>query len=338
MSFYKKYRIILKSKKRVIFSIISVIALSVACFVVAISCRYGNKKINSSILPLGENRIIIGGNNFSERDIKILENYPFVEYAVFPEAEITIDGLVYTGYSKKSFSFLGVNTPVGDEVVVDRDNFSEEKRENILDLSMGLTKNKFVIKDLYRNGNPFEKKNEINRVLLSQEDFERLFGVGNYKEILISFNKKDAKYYIPTILEKFKEERGDFREIRILEKPKIYENIVKIQNIVLVICGIFSAFFLGISSFGVDNFIVYSRRFNKNIMGIEEKTSVCLIEGAVIYIFGAFVGAFIGIIGLSIIKEFTSLLPIFRMKEFFLSFMIFGAFGVGVGIYSLIKK
>ena len=90
---------------------------------------------NTNLSAIGDNRIMIGGNSFNQRDIRILENYPFVEYALFPKARSYTDDNIYIGYPERVFDILDLPHLNDREVIVDKNQFENVKVGDTLAVS-----------------------------------------------------------------------------------------------------------------------------------------------------------------------------------------------------------
>ena len=105
---------------------------------------------------------------------------------------------------------------------------------DFLELSVGAYREKFIVKGIYEEKNPLELMKKGNRIILSQDTYERIFGERNFSELVISFEKgEDAEEYIPIILNKFRQDRGLYGDIQLLETPEVYKRIEKIKNCLL---------------------------------------------------------------------------------------------------------
>ena len=77
---------LLGNSKRAIFPFLGVVG-GITALIMSFSLGAGGEEIISTNLSaIGSNRIMIGGQEMSARDMQIIENYPFVEYTLFPGA------------------------------------------------------------------------------------------------------------------------------------------------------------------------------------------------------------------------------------------------------------
>ncbi len=346
MTFWLAYKMLLGNKKRAIFPLLGVIFGIISLMMTLSLGAGGERAINTSLSAIGGNRIMIGGNNFTERDIKILENYPFVEYALFPRARVLIDDNLYIGYPQKVFSILNLPNLRNREVIVDKTQFPNAKIGEHIELSVGNYREKFMVKEVYEEKNPLELMKKGNRILISQIDFERNFGQRNFDEIVISFEKgEDAEEYIPILLSKFKQDRGVYGDIQILETPEVYKRISRIQKIVSTTLGILSLVSLGIGGFGIMNLIASNIRSRTGHMGIlraigmssKKMTIMFITEGVLVSAIGTFIGLIFGIVLSIIAGKIVHISPVFSFGSIFISLIVSLVIGIVMGSYPAIK-
>ena len=346
MIFWVAYKMLLGNIKRAIFPFLGVLC-GIISLIMTLSLGAGGENIiNTNLSAIGNNRIIIGGSNFSQRDIKILENYPFIEYAMFPEARSYIDDNIYIGYPEKVFNILGLPCLKEREIIVDKNQFKNVKVGDTLELFVGVYKDKFLVKGLYEEKNPLELMRKGNRIFLSQNSYERIFGERNFSELVISFKKEEnAEEYISVILSKFRQDRGLYGDIQILETPEVYKRIEKIKNIVSMILGILSIISLGIGGIGIMNLVASGVRARIGHIGImraigtpkKDVVSIFLIEGIIISIIGSIVGIILGSIISIILGKLIAIKPEFNIFQIVCAMGSSVILGVVMGIYPAAK-
>ena len=331
MTFWLAYKMLFGNIKRAIFPFLGVLC-GVISLIMTLSLGAGGESIiNTNLSAIGDNRIMIGGNSFNQRDIRILENYPFVEYALFPKARSYTDDNIYIGYPERVFDILDLPHLNDREVIVDKNQFENVKVGDTLELSIGTYRDRFLIKGLYEEKNPLELMRKGNRIIVSQDTYERIFGERNFSEIVISFEKgEDAEEYIPIILNKFRQDRGLYGDIQLLETPEVYKRIEKIKNIVSMTLGILSVISLGIGGLGIMNLIGSNIRARTGHMGIlramgmssKDMVIMFITEGVIISFIGSIVGLILGIIFSVLVGKVINIYPVFSFGDIFISLVI----------------
>ncbi len=297
----------------------------------------GKKLIRTSPTVIGDNRVIVKGKFFTEKDLKLLENYPFVDYAVFPKAQILVNGNLYIGYPEKIFSILKLPTPRENEVLIDKSQFKNIEKNQVIDLEVGNYSKTFTVKDLYRERNPFELKKEGKRVLMLQKTFENIFEKKSFDEMIIVFNRKElVNSYIPMILEKFQEDRGLYGDVEIIQAPEIYKKTERNQDILSAVSGILGIILLGIGSIGINNVIKYNiiskreREKIKKIKDINSKNFIPILICEVIFILTIviLVGLLLGIVLANLLANILWFYPVFKIKSIFITLFLIFVLGV----------
>lgn len=340
MKFWFAYKLLMGNWKRAVFPFLGVMG-GVAALIMSLSLGAGGERIISNDLStISENRIMIGGANMDMRDIEILESYPMVQYAVFPEAR-TVDGTsIFKGYPPKAISTLGLRQLQDGEIILDKNQFPDKKQGDFIKIFIDNREYNFLIKDMYEEKNPFELMRNGNRIILSQSYYQRIFEKYTYREIIISFDKnEDAEEYIPYILEKFN--RSKLEKVQLLETPEVYKRVVKIQKIVKNILTLLSIISLGIGGFGIMNLIaggVKARTVHIGILraiGMARKdiSKIFLAEGVIIAIVGAITGIIFGIAGAFIGGKIIMIPPVFNVFQIFIFIAISLVFGIGIGVF-----
>lgn len=333
---------LLGNSKRAIFPLLGVIG-GITALIMSFSLGAGGEKIISTNLSaIGSNRIMIGGQEMSARDMQIIENYPFVEYTLFPGARENSGNNIFIGYSQKALMALGLRNLGDREVILDKNQFPDKQPGDRVDLVTEMGTRSFIVAGIYEEQNPFELMKQGNRIIVSQGYFERLFGRYRYNELIVSFDKgEDAEDLIPLLLRKFNEDRRSYGQVRLLETPEVYKRIVKIQKIVRNTLGILSFISLCIGGFGIMNLIAGGVRARTGHIGIlramgmskKDIIKIFLAEGIIISIIGSFLGVIIGIIGAVMSGKLIMIPPEFNILQILLALIVSLVFGIVMGVY-----
>lgn len=342
MIFWFACKMLLGNRKRAIFPFLGVVG-GITALIMSFSLGAGGERIISTNLSaIGSNRIMIGGQEMSIRDIQIIENYPFVEYALFPGARENSGNNIFIGYSQKALMALGLTTLGDREVILDKNQFPDKQPGDKVDLVTESGIRSFAVAGIYEEENPFELMKQGNRIIISQGYFERLFGKYRYNELIVSFNKdEDAEDLIPLVLKKFNEDRRGYGQVRLLETPEVYKRVVKIQKMVKNTLAILSFISLCIGGFGIMNLIAGGIRARTGHIGIlravgmsrEDIVKIFLAEGVIISIIGSFSGVIIGVVGAILSGKLIMIPPQFNISQILLALVISLIFGVGMGVY-----
>lgn len=340
--FWLASKLLLGNIRRAIFPYIGATA-GVAALIVAFSIGAGGEKlISNNLMAIGDNRIMLGGDEFSQRDMKILENYPFVEYTVFTDARGEENGNIFIGYSERALKKLNLPRLGDREIVVDRNQFPNSEVGDILQLNIDNRLYTFSIAALYVEENPFELMKQGNRVIISQNYFERLFNKYRYNELVVSFDKnEDAEELIPILIQKFNSDRNGYRNIKILETPEVYKRIIKIQRMVRSTLYTLAALSLVLSGIGIMTLISSGVRARTSHIGIlraigmpkENITKIFLMEGVIISIVGTISGTILGVLGSVLGGKLIMIPPVFNMGTIVLSILFALVVGIGMGIH-----
>lgn len=326
--------------RRAVFSFLAVTG-GVIALIVSFSLGAGGEKIISrDLLAMSDNRIVIGGSNLTMQDIKILEGYPMVEYAVFPEARTFENGNIFRGYSDRALVTMGL-TPLRDrEIIVDKKQFPDIKIGDNLTFSINGREYSFSVRDLYEEINPLELMKQGNRVMISQSFYNRLFNTNDYRNVVVAFDKnEDIEEYMGYFISKFNKDRNSLRSVRVVETPEIYKRIVKIQKVVKNTLRLLSVISLCIGGLGIMNLIasgIKSRSAHIGIMramGMSGKkvTAVFLSEGIIVSLIGGVAGTVIGIIFSFILGKIIKIAPDFHIMQMGISILIAIIVGLGMG-------
>ncbi|MDX8337147.1 ABC transporter permease [Candidatus Cetobacterium colombiensis] len=289
---------------RAMFPLLAVV-IGAMTLIMTLSLGDGAKNIiNKDLSAIGGNRILLGDTTLTKRDLELMERLPFVEYAVFPEERVLINNTLFRGYSKKAL--LSMNLPIlkDNEVVLDKIQFPNGKVGDTIDLETKLGKRKFTIRDYYQEESPFETMRMGNRVIVSDETFERIFGRSNYNSLVVSFPQdEDGEEYIPVVLRELNRSRFSYSQVRVLETPAVYKKVERIKSFVGKSLFILSFISLIVGGAGILNLIAAAVRERTSYIGIlrtvgMDKRSlmeIFLIEAAVVITLGAIIGIILGV-------------------------------------------
>lgn len=342
MRFFMAYRFLLGSKGRVLFPLSGVIICTMA-LIMTLSLGSGGKRlIEKDLKAIGKNRILIGGAKMSTRDIEIVERFPFVEYALFPEERYENGGNIFIGYSKKALRTLGLNVPREKEVVVDKEQNMGKDLGDSIKLNTGRGTKNFVIRGFYKEENPLETMRVGKRVILERESFKREFGGRDYSSLVVSFPQdEDGVEYIDLVLRELNRSRLKFNQIRLLETPEVYKKVERIMNFVNKSLFILSFISLIVGGVGVLNLIgvaVKNRGSSIGIlraMGMNKKTimEIFLLEGFIVVFLGGVLGGVLGIVGSMIVGSILNILPYFSIIDILMSLIISMGVSLLFGVY-----
>ncbi|MDP0506687.1 MAG: FtsX-like permease family protein [Fusobacterium sp. JB019] len=342
MEFWLALKMILGNRRKVIFPLFAVISGITALIITLSISRGGEMIINNNLSSLGENRIIIGGDSLSRRDMNMIENYPFVEYAMFPRARVRVDDVIFIGYSKKALKTLGLNNLKNNEIIIDKNQYKDKNIGDVLLLTINNFERKFIVKDLYEEKNPFELMKKGYRIIVSQNKFQELFNIYKYDSMIISFDKdENPEDYAQGLINKLKLSKGGYSNLRLLETPEVYKKVVKIKKMVNRTLGIIAFISLALGAFGILNLIgnnIKARSKHIGIlramgMGIKNITKVFILEAVIISSVGSFVGIFLGITGSFVIGKLISIYPVFNLFQISLSLLLSLGIGIFMGVY-----
>lgn len=304
MKFWMAFRFLKGNLERAAFPLMAVIVGAMS-LVMTLSLGDGAKNIiDKDLSAIGGNRILVGGGSLSSKDLELMEKMPFVEYAVFPEKRKLIGNTLYRGYSKKALSAMGLPNLKENEVVLDKQQFLEAEAGAEIVLETELGKRKFTIRDLYQEESPFETMKMGDRVIMSDETFERIFGRMSYSSLVVSFPQdEDGEEYIPVVLRELNRSRFSYNQVRVLETPAVYKKVERIKSFVGKSLFILSFISLIVGGAGILNLIAAAVRERTSYIGIlrtvgMDKGSlmeIFLIEAAVVITLGAVIGVILGV-------------------------------------------
>ena len=298
--------------------------------------------INKDLSAIGGNRILLGDTTLTKRDLELMERLPFVEYAVFPEERVLINNTLFRGYSKKAL--LSMNLPIlkDNEVVLDKIQFPNGKVGDTIDLETKLGKRKFTIRDYYQEESPFETMKMGNRVIISDETFERVFGRRNYSSLVISFPQdEDGEEYIPMILRELNRSRFGYNQVRVLETPDVYKKVERIKGFVSESLFILSFISLVVGGVGVLNLIAASVRERGSYIGIlrtmgmdkRSLVEIFLIEAFIVITVGAIAGVILGIVMSWLVGSILRIPPYFNFIKLVGALLLTMGVGLFFGVF-----
>lgn len=342
MIFWFSYKILLGNIKRAIFPFLGVTA-GVTALIMALSIGAGGEKIISkNLLAIGDNRIMLGGDEMTQRDIKIMESYPFVEYTVFPEARVQDKNNIFIAYPVKALQTLGLKNLRDREIILDRTQFPDKRPGDRVELLLSNGRQVFIVADTYVEENPFELMRQGNRIIISQSYFEKLFGRYRFKQMTVSFDKnEDVEELLPFLLNKFNSDRRGYGDVRILETPEVYKRIIKIQKLVRNTLGVLAIISIGIGGIGIMTLVSSGVRDRTSHIGIlramgmskENVVKVFLTEGIIISIAGTLSGIVLGVIGAVLGGKLIMISPLFNTDKIILAILFTLLVGIGMGVY-----
>lgn len=335
-------KFILRNKKKAAFPLLSVIA-GISALIITLSISNGGKEmIANDLSSLGENRVIIGGDILSTRDMKLLENYPFVQYTMFPEATLNEGEIKYIGYSKKAIKTLGLRSIKKNEVIIDKNQFPNVKMGEVISLKVNNYNKKFVVKDFYKEKNPFKLMKKGKRVILSQETFQMFFEKYNYRQMIVSFESdENPNDYINFLMDQIKRNKGVSYNIEVLETPEVFKKVIKIKKMVNITLKIISVVSLLIGAFGIFNLIGNNIKMRSSYIGIlramgmetRRIVRIFILESSIIASLGSIIGIILGTLGSFIIAKLININPVFNIFQISLSLFLSLSMGILLGVY-----
>lgn len=342
MKFWMAFRFLKGNLERAAFPLVAVIVGAMS-LVMTLSLGDGAKNIiDKDLSAIGGNRILVGGGSLSSKDLELIERMPFVEYTVFPEKRKLIGNKLYRGYSKKALSAMGLPILKENEVVLDKQQFlgAEVGTEIVLETELG--KRKFIIRDLYEEESPFETMKIGDRVIVSDETFERIFGRSSYNSLVISFPQdEDGEEYIPVVLRELNRSRFSYNQVRVLETPEVYKKVERIKSFVGKSLFILSFISLIVGGAGILNLIASAVRERRSYIGIlrtvgMDKGSlmeIFLIEAAVVITAGAVMGVILGVAVSYLVGNLLKIPPYFNFIKLVGALVLIMGIGLIFGVF-----
>ena len=342
MKFWMAFRFLKGNLERAAFPLVAVIVGAMS-LVMTLSLGDGAKNIiDKDLSAIGGNRILVGGGSLSSKDLELIERMPFVEYAVFPEKRKLIGNKLYRGYSKKALSAMGLPILKENEVVLDKQQFlgAEVGTEIVLETELG--KRRFIIRDLYEEESPFETMKIGDRVIVSDETFERIFGRSSYNSLVISFpQNEDGEEYIPVVLRELNRSRLLYNQVHVLETPEVYKKVERIKSFVGKSLFILSFISLIVGGAGILNLIASAVRERRSYIGIlrtvgMDKGSlmeIFLIEAAVVITAGAVMGVILGVAVSYLVGNLLKIPPYFNFIKLVGALVLIMGIGLIFGVF-----
>lgn len=342
MRFWMAYKLLSGNRGRVLFPMAGVVVAAMA-LVMTLSLGEGAKKmIMNDLSAIGKNRVLVGGENISSRDLEIIERLPFVEYAVLPEKRTNIGNLIYKSYSKEALKAMRLKNISEGEVILDKTQFLDAKIGDSIELETGNGKREFRVGDLYQELSPFETMKPGDRVIVGDLAFEKIFGRRDYNSLVISFPQdEDGVEYIPVILRELNRSRLSYRQVRLLEKPDVYKKVERIKTFVSRSLFILSFISLLVGGLGVLNLIGSSVRERGSYIGIlrtigmtkKSLIEVFILEGAIVVAAGTVVGALLGVIMSYVVGSIIRIPPSFSLGGILMTIIITMGTGLLFGVF-----
>lgn len=341
MELWMGVKLLLGNRKRGIFSLLGITGAVMGIIMTLSLGRGGREMIDSDLLAMGENRILIGGSTLTSRDLQMVEAMDFVEYGMFPESRVTIGEYVFIGYPKRALLKKGLKNLRLNEVIIDKNQMDKKPGER---LSIG--GRTYTVGGTYGERNPLETMRGGKRLMVSMETLNRNFGRGNYKSMVIAFPRgENSQEYIPIIINQLSRTRGVNDRIEILETPEIYKSVERVRVLVNRVLLTLSFIGFGIGTFSVVNLIGSSVKSNMSTMGIlksmgmERKRIVRIFfyEGLMVVVLGSFIGGILGVLGSYLGGRIVGIEPKFNFLEIILGIGLGMGVSLGLGLRPGIK-
>ncbi|WP_448821747.1 ABC transporter permease [Cetobacterium sp.] len=293
------FRFLRGNLARAAFPMIAVIVGAMS-LVMTLSLGDGARNIiNRDLSAIGGNRILVGAEHLNHKDLELMERLPFVEYGIFPEERALVGNTVYKGYSKKALIAMKLPILKNEETVLDKEQFSDIKIGEEIELETVSGKRRFLVRGLYQEESPFETMKMGDRVIVSDETFEKIFGKRSYKNLVIAFPEgENGEDYIPIVLKELNKIRPRYNQVRILETPDVYKKVERIKSFVGKSLFILSFISLGIGGVGILNLIATTVRERGSYIGVlramgmsrESLTKIFIIEAGIVIVLGTSIG------------------------------------------------
>lgn len=153
MELWLAIKFILGNKRKMIFPFMSVL-VGIMSLVITLSLSKGGEElINNNLSSLGENRVLIGEDVLTKYDMEIIESYPFVQYALFPQGRIKEEGDIFIAYSRKALDKLNLNYLKDNEVIIDKSQYPKKEVGDIMSFNVNDKRRDFYVKDIKHNIN-----------------------------------------------------------------------------------------------------------------------------------------------------------------------------------------
>lgn len=271
-----------------------------------------------------------------------MERLPFVEYGIFPEERALVGNIVYRGYSKKALIAMKLPILKNEETVLDKEQFSDIKIGEEIELETISGKRRFLVRGLYQEESPFETMKMGDRVIVSDETFEKIFGKRSYKNLVIAFPEgENGEDYIPIVLKELNKIRPRYNQVRILETPDVYKKVERIKSFVGKSLFILSFISLGIGGIGILNLIATTVRERGSYIGVlramgmsrESLTKIFIIEAGIVIVLGTSIGITFGVAMSYIAGNILKIPPYFNFFKIMVTLALIMGISLVFGVY-----
>lgn len=336
------FRFLRGNLARATFPMIAVIVGAMS-LVMTLSLGDGARNIiDRDLSAIGGNRILVGAEHLNYKDLELMERLPFVEYGIFPEERALVGNIVYRGYSKKALIAMKLPILKNEETVLDKEQFSDIKIGEEIELETISGKRRFLVRGLYQEESPFETMKMGDRVIVSDETFEKIFGKRSYKNLVIAFPEgENGEDYIPIVLKELNKIRPRYNQVRILETPDVYKKVERIKSFVGKSLFILSFISLGIGGIGILNLIATTVRERGSYIGVlramgmsrESLTKIFIIEAGIVIVLGTSIGITFGV-GMSYIAgNILKIPPYFNFFKIMVTLALIMGISLIFGVY-----
>lgn len=336
------FRFLRGNLARATFPMIAVIVGAMS-LVMTLSLGDGARNIiDRDLSAIGGNRILVGAEHLNYKDLELMERLPFVEYGIFPEERALVGNIVYRGYSKKALIAMKLPILKNEETVLDKEQFSDIKIGEEIELETISGKRRFLVRGLYQEESPFETMKMGDRVIVSDETFEKIFGKRSYKNLVIAFPEgENGEDYIPIVLKELNKIRPRYNQVRILETPDVYKKVERIKSFVGKSLFILSFISLGIGGIGILNLIATTVRERGSYIGVlramgmsrESLTKIFIIEAGIVIVLGTSIGITFGVAMSYIAGNILKIPPYFNFFKIMVTLALIMGISLVFGVY-----
>lgn len=336
------FRFLRGNLARATFPMIAVIVGAMS-LVMTLSLGDGARNIiDRDLSAIGGNRILVGAEHLNYKDLELMERLPFVEYGIFPEERALVGSIVYRGYSKKALIAMKLPILKNEETVLDKERFSDIKIGEEIELETISGKRRFLVRGLYQEESPFETMKMGDRVIVSDETFEKIFGKRSYKNLVIAFPEgENGEDYIPIVLKELNKIRPRYNQVRILETPDVYKKVERIKSFVGKSLFILSFISLGIGGIGILNLIATTVRERGSYIGVlramgmsrESLTKIFIIEAGIVIVLGTSIGITFGVAMSYIAGNILKIPPYFNFFKIMVTLALIMGISLVFGVY-----
>lgn len=326
-------KMIKNSIRRAIYPIMGFV-FGISSLILVTSLGQGGEYIlKNDLNAIGQNRIILGGA-FTEKDILMIEELPFIEYLYLPGAKEKKGDITWIAAPSKYLKMLGVT-----ESLKEGEGIAEEKTLGLLydNSDLKFRNEKIRLVQSYKENSPLEMMKNENRILVNME----AFGIREQKEILLSFMEGYSPYeYLPIIKSILDKNHLENAKIEILETPVLYKKIQEIKRNVKIILSLLASISLILGGTGITSLIASSVRERTYYIGILRSMGlgkkrvyrIFLNEAAILAAIGGTLGTVMGATLSVAIGRILNIPPIFSIGVIagteFLSIILGIVFGI----------